>query len=67
MLIDAFDSLFKGNCSFAPQAFENIEKVIRKIYDSYQPKKSDEPTDQSNLKGLDLLRRITQKYFRQNI
>ena len=35
MLIDAFDSLFKGNCSFAPQAFENIEKVIRKIYDSY--------------------------------
>ena len=35
MLIDAFDSLFKGTCSFAPQAFENIEKVIRKIYDSY--------------------------------
>ena len=42
MLIDAFGALFKGKSSFAPQPFENIERVVRKIYDSYMPKSYNE-------------------------
>lgn len=67
MLIDAFGSLFKGKSSFAPQPFENIERVVRKIYDSYMPKSYNEPLHSLNFVGFSKLRGITSNFFRQNL
>ena len=52
MLINAFESLFRGKSSFAPQAFENVEKVVRKVYDSYLPKSNEQPLDSLNFSGF---------------
>ena len=64
MLINAFESLFRGKSSFAPQAFENVEKVVRKVYDSYMPKSNEQPLDSLNFSGFQKLRSITSNYFR---
>ena len=70
LVIGAIDNLFKGRHFFAPQPFENLEKVVSKIYDSYLPKETAESgasEDAFDFTDFARIKALTRQYFKQSM
>lgn len=63
LLISALDNLFKGKNFFAKQPFDNLERVVGTIYDSYLPKSEEHKEEDFNFIDFDRMRNLTKQIY----
>ena len=66
LVISTFDNLFKGKNFFAPQPFDNLVKVVVRIYDSYLPKSEEDKEEEFDFTDLERMRKLSKQYYQQN-
>ena len=64
LLIQQLQWRFSGEYYFSQLAFENLEKVIRKIYDSFADQL--EASDEFVPGGIEIVKSLSKRYFRRN-
>ena len=63
LFISTLGNLFKGKSYFAPSPFDNLEKSIIRIYDSYCPKSEENKEDEVDFTGFERTRSLTKLYY----
>ena len=63
LFISALDTLFKGKNYFAPQPFDNLERSIVRIYDSYCPKSEENQEKDLDFTDFERMRSLSKQYY----